>query len=250
MNLVKAMATASFGNLYYVYDGTAKTATVSTIPSGVATVITYNGYTTPPTNAGSYAVQAVINDPNYQGSTIAGTLTIAKASAGVYLGNLNFTYDGTAKPATVGTNPSGLGTFITYNGSSTAPTTVGTYPVLANISDSNYQGSASGTLTIAYLPVGFKNSGLVLNRATKTYNGTLTVTNTGAAAIAGTLTVELDGLTAGVTAVNPARMANGAPQLDKALSAPLNPGQSVSIALQFNDPANAPINFNPIALQH
>ena len=37
---------------------------------------------------------------------------------------------------------------VTYDGSSTAPTDVGSYAVVAIISDINYQGSANGTLVI------------------------------------------------------------------------------------------------------
>ena len=36
----------------------------------------------------------------------------------------------------------------TYNGSSSAPTAAGSYTVVGTISDTNYQGSSSGTLVI------------------------------------------------------------------------------------------------------
>jgi len=38
---------------------------------------------------------------------------------------------------------------ITYNGSATAPTNAGSYTVVATVNNSNYQGSANATLTIA-----------------------------------------------------------------------------------------------------
>jgi hypothetical protein len=38
---------------------------------------------------------------------------------------------------------------LTYNGSSTPPTAVGSYAVVSTITDSNYTGSAGGTLVIA-----------------------------------------------------------------------------------------------------
>jgi hypothetical protein len=236
----------SLSGLYQKYDGASKPADVTIIPSGTSVTVTYNGSSVQPTASGTYAVSVTP-----QGSTVAttGVLNIVKGQASASFDNLNFFYDGTAKAATVSTIPAGLTTVITYNGSTTAPINAGSYAVAAAINDPNYQGGASGILTISYAPVqtSCKTSGLVYNRATKTYNGTLSVTNTGSSAIAGTLTVELDGLTAGVTVVNPARMISGAPQIDKALAVPLNPGQSVSIVLQFNNPANAPINFNSTA---
>ena len=70
-------------------------------------------------------------------------------SAAVTLGNLAATYDGTPKPATAATNPSGLPVDITYNGSSTPPAIPGTYSVIAVVSDPNYQGSASGSLIVS-----------------------------------------------------------------------------------------------------
>ncbi len=51
---------------------------------------------------------------------------------------------------TVTTDPAGLIAAVTYNGSTTAPSAVGSYPVTATVSDANYQGSASGTLIITY----------------------------------------------------------------------------------------------------
>ena len=76
------------------------------------------------------------------------TLTIAQASATVTLGNLTQTYDGNAKAASATTNPSSLTVTFTYNGSATAPTDAGSYSVVGTINDANYQGTASGTLTI------------------------------------------------------------------------------------------------------
>jgi hypothetical protein len=102
---------------------------------------------TPPTNAGNYAVMTTVTDANYQGSA-SGTFTINKAAATVNLSNLNHTYDGTPKSATVTTNPSGLAVTTTYDGSATPPTNAGSYAVMTTVTDANYQGSASGTLVI------------------------------------------------------------------------------------------------------
>jgi hypothetical protein len=92
-------------------------------------------------------VVGTINDTNYTGSA-PGTLTISKASATVTLGSLNQTYTGSPLAATATTTPAGLSVSFTYSGSSTAPTAAGSYAVVGTINDTNYTGSASGTLDI------------------------------------------------------------------------------------------------------
>jgi hypothetical protein len=69
--------------------------------------------------------------------------------AEVILSGLTQTYDGSEKVATVTTDPAGLSVVVTYDGASTKPVTVGDYAVVATVSDGNYKGSTSGTLTIA-----------------------------------------------------------------------------------------------------
>jgi hypothetical protein len=75
--------------------------------------------------------------------------SVPSGTATVTLGGLTLCYDGTPKTVTVATNPPGLSTSVTYAGSATAPTAVGTYAVVATVSDASYSGSATGTLTIA-----------------------------------------------------------------------------------------------------
>ncbi len=79
--------------------------------------------------------------------TISATFT-AKTTATVTLASLNQTYDGTPKQATATTSPAGLNVTFTYNGSSTPPTSAGSYWVVGTINDPIYQGSASGTMTV------------------------------------------------------------------------------------------------------
>lgn len=82
--IAKATATVSLSNLEQPYDGSPKPVTVTTNPVGLTVVVTYDGSTTPPTNPGSYAVIAVIDNPNYQGST-SGTLKITGATHSINL---------------------------------------------------------------------------------------------------------------------------------------------------------------------
>ena len=149
LTISAASATVTLGSLNAVYDGSPHAVTVTTVPAGLAVSETYNGSTTVPTNAGSYAVVATITDPNYAGSA-NGTLVIVAGLATVTLGNLNVTYNGSPHAASVTTSPAGLAVNVTYNGSTTAPTTAGSYTVSAIVTDANYAGSsAGGTLVIA-----------------------------------------------------------------------------------------------------
>ncbi|MSN26302.1 MAG: hypothetical protein GJV46_10600 [Geobacter sp.] len=85
----------------------------------------------------------------YNNATATVVLTVNKATATVTLGNLNQIYSGSTKSITATTNPAGLNTSVTYAGSSTAPTAAGSYAVVATITDADFSGSATGTLTIA-----------------------------------------------------------------------------------------------------
>ena len=80
----KPLAKLTLGNLQFTYDGTPKATSVATLPieaaeTGVITV-TYNGSTTPPTNAGIYTVVASLANPNYATSDATGQLVISRAT--------------------------------------------------------------------------------------------------------------------------------------------------------------------------
>jgi hypothetical protein len=87
LTVAKATATLTLSGLLHTYDGTAKAATATTVPAGLETVIlTYSQGTgddkvvvASPTNAGSYDVEATLDNANYEGSA-NDTLTIAKAA--------------------------------------------------------------------------------------------------------------------------------------------------------------------------
>ena len=70
-------------------------------------------------------------------------------TATITLGNLMQTYTGLPSSVTATTNPPGLPVGVVYNGSATAPTTAGSYAVVATIaSGGDYTGTATGTLVI------------------------------------------------------------------------------------------------------
>jgi VCBS repeat-containing protein len=92
--VTKATASVVLGALSQTYNGSARTATATTTPAGLTVSFTYDGSSSAPTDAGSYAVVATVSDAIYQG-TASGTLVIAKA-------NQTITFP-TPSPVTVGT---------------------------------------------------------------------------------------------------------------------------------------------------
>ncbi len=78
-----AQATLSFGTLVFTYDGSAQTTTVTTNPAGLTGVsVAYsqnNQTVAAPIEAGTYAVTASLNNPNYSAAPLDGTLTVKPA---------------------------------------------------------------------------------------------------------------------------------------------------------------------------
>lgn len=131
-------ATAATGTITFQTNSvqlSADTVAAGSAASGTAIV-------TPP-----YTVTAIYSGDNtYIGST--NTLTVNNAIATVTLGNLNQTFDGTARIVTSTTAPAGLTVALTYDGSPNAPTNVGTYLVIGTVVDALYVGSATNNLVV------------------------------------------------------------------------------------------------------
>ena len=78
----KATASITFSNLTQTYDGTQKSPSHLTSPSGLTVGLTYDGSSTTPSNAGTYAVTGTVVDVMYQGVETA-SFTIEKADQGI-----------------------------------------------------------------------------------------------------------------------------------------------------------------------
>lgn len=150
------------------YTGSPQSPTVTTDPPDLNVDLTFDGSSTPPTNAGSYFVEANINEPEYSGSA-SGTFIIKSAEADIAIAGLNQNFDGTPKAVSVTTDPVGIDVKITYSGSANAPTEPGSYLVKVSIADNNYTGSASGTLIINGPPTTSEISDVVVNEDAATY---------------------------------------------------------------------------------
>ncbi len=166
INVLKATAMLALSNLTPTYDGTPKSATVTTNPQGLAVVsVTYNGSTTPPTNAASYAVIASLSNANYTANNATGTLVISQATPTVSVTGGTFEFDGNPKPGSgfaygvggvtdvitpaVAFSYAGTGS-TTYGPTQVAPSTLGTYSVTATyVGNTNYlNGTSSAALVI------------------------------------------------------------------------------------------------------
>jgi len=158
-NITPAPVTVTVTNLSYVYDGTAKAATVSTEPDTAFTV-TYNGSAAPPTNAGTYVVFSTVTDSNYVGSA-SNNLVIAPLGMTVAASNQSRLY-GAGDPAFTGsvTGPvSGDGMVVTFAPVATISSPIGTYDITPVISDplnrlSNYTVTTNkGQLSVNPAPL-------------------------------------------------------------------------------------------------
>src|SRR5690606_27498233 len=101
-----------------------------------------------PIDAGTYAVAADATGL-YSGHA-TGSLVVNPANAVVTIDplSLDWTFDGSPHAAVVTTSPPGLPVAVTYDGHPTPPTAVGSYIVVASVTDPNWQGSAIDVLTI------------------------------------------------------------------------------------------------------
>ena len=121
-------------------------------------------------------------DGNYAIATsAAATVAASKAAATVALASLTQTYSGSPLAASATTTPTGLNVTFTYGGSATAPTAAGSYAVVGTVNDPNYQGSATGTLTIglATLTITANNVARLYGAANPAFSGSVTGAVTG-----------------------------------------------------------------------
>ncbi len=178
-DLVITPATAQIvlTNLTQGYTGAARSVTVTTIPASLAVSVVYQGTdgttygpsATAPTEVGRYtvAVDIAASETNYTGTATA-TLAIIASQSTISIASPTVTFNGTPQTVTVTTTPPGLPFTLSYNGvggtsygpSSTPPTNAGSYIVRATVTESNYAGTASGTLTILRAQAELMISGL------------------------------------------------------------------------------------------
>jgi len=173
-----ATITLDPSTLSQTYTGSPQVVTATTTPAGLSYSITYDGITTPPTDAGNYIVVATVTEPGYAGSG-TGTLTIGKAEQTISFTSTapaNPVYGDTYTPAASGggsSNPVSFaaGGACTYDANSGLVTMIATGECTVTVDqtgDANHttaeQQVQSFTVTKAALDV-------TANDATMTYGG-------------------------------------------------------------------------------
>jgi hypothetical protein len=107
----------------------------------------------------------------------------------------------------------------------------------------------SGFVTPVVLPpseIATRASGLAYSRVSRTFSGTMTITNISSGMISGPFQILFTGLTAGVALVNATGNFSGSPFLTVPAVASLPPGRSATVGVQFQDPSFGAINFTPV----
>lgn len=189
VELLPTAATITFNaaDLVQTFDGNVKTVGVTTAPEADLDVA-FTFDPAPPVNAGSYLVIANFTDPYFDGSATT-SLLIEKGQADVTLSDLSQVYAGGAElPVSVTTDPAGLDVSVTYDGSTTVPTDVGNYSVVATVNDANWSGSAAGILQITQATADVTLSDLV-----QTFDGTPRAVSVATVPVGLDVTVTYDG---------------------------------------------------------
>jgi hypothetical protein len=170
-------ATVNITERFHTYDGSPKSVTVTTTPTGLPVDVTYNGSPTPPTNAGTYTVVATINHKRYAGSAThtmeiyqaTSTVTTWPTAASIPLGQ-----------AVLSATLSGGSASVPGSFSYTSPATVlavGTHavPVTFTPTDNVNYANVSGTVNVRVYPV----ADLVRTTVSNVTNSGWTVVNLG-----------------------------------------------------------------------
>jgi hypothetical protein len=126
------------------------------------------------------------------------------------------------------------------------PPTDPAYPGISSYGEFRFYGTRYDLLSPVDLTgsVRIARSGLTMNRFTQKYTGTVTITNTGTAALPGPLQFRLGGLTSGVTLDNATGAKDGVPYITLG-GAELAPGQSATVTTTFSNPARVAIGYTP-----
>jgi photosystem II stability/assembly factor-like uncharacterized protein len=199
------VATVTLGNLSATYDGNPKSVTATTNPPDLNVTFTYNGQSNPPTNAGSYAVQATINSGQSHTGGASGTLVIAKAGQTITFAPLN---DVNIAVGTVS---------LSASSSASLPITFSVQSGPATVSGSTLTLTGSGTVVVRASQAGNTNYNAASN-VDRSFN----VTTSSATVTLGNLSATYDG--------NP-----------HSATATTTPG-GLTVNFTYNGSSNAPTN--------
>lgn len=144
----KAEANVTFNGLSQTYDGTAKSVTAVTVPVGLAVNLTYDGLSSAPTNAGTYAVVALVTDLNHFGGA-TNSLVVSNAQLTATADNKS-KYVNQPNPALSGSLQGAVpadGLSLSFNTTASLTSPAGAYPITPVIND---PGNRLGNYTVVY----------------------------------------------------------------------------------------------------
>jgi len=136
-------------------------------------------------------------------------------------------------------------TITAFNGNTSYQYPKGLGVMAINGVATNPASSATSTL-LGGGQVLVKASGLAYSRVTRTFNGTVNITNVSNGTIAGPFQIVLDSLTGGVTLANASGSFGGWSYITVPSAGSLAPGQSATVNVNFQNPSNVAINFLPV----
>ena len=184
------------------------------------------------------------------GSVLLATFTQGAATqlAGAYTATVVWG-DGSSDTSTEANSPISIqvsGQTISVYGTHTY-TTSGMQYLSVTVSTTGTSATAYPTVTVSpnvSSQISSSSSGLVYNRSTGLFGGSVTLSNTGTTALNGELMIVFTGLPGGVTLANSTGIdANGDPYILVNLTTPLLPGQSVAFNVFFRNPSKALFNY-------
>ena len=206
LTITAVPVTLTLTNLSQIYNGSPKTVGVLNVPAGASRTVTYNGSTTPPVNAGSYAVVATLTGGNYTGS-VSGTLVVQKATQSISFTTIWNPY-GPPFPRTLIIGDTGT-VSATGGGSGNPITITSSNPAVCSVSGMNLSvvGPGSFYLTISqagdgnYLAASATASTYTVGKLLATIQSAagLSPTYTGAPAVVGAVVTFPAGLNVRIT---------------------------------------------------
>ena len=173
LSVMQASGSITLSNLSQSYDGTPRSPTVVTNPIGLSVTFTYTQNALPvisPTNVGSYNITATITDPNYQGSSTTGTLTINKATPLISWNNpANITYGTPLGDAQLNAAANLAGT-LSYNPAAGAVLSVGTHQLSVTFMPTDTSNYITATLAVSITVEQVTTAALNFDNATYSVN--------------------------------------------------------------------------------
>jgi endonuclease/exonuclease/phosphatase family metal-dependent hydrolase len=144
--IAKAEADIFLDDLFVTYDGAGQAPSVATDPPDLPVVLTYEGATNQPVNAGTYVVTATVVHANYAGA-VEDVLGILRATDTITFSATNQPFNGLPRSVTAVAG-SGSPVLLTYDGSTNPPVDIGSYAVTGTVDAANWMAIETATLTI------------------------------------------------------------------------------------------------------